>query len=101
MTENLKPRTRKRLRTIFTSQQVNLLEAAYSYSKYPDANLKRLLAMKLDLPVDRVQVWFQNKRTRDQRACKPKLNENTNRQVEKYTLANKVSAWIVASHNEL
>ena len=54
-------------------QQVNLLEAAYNYSKYPNANIKKKLASKLDLPVDRVQVWFQNKRTRDHRANKQKM----------------------------
>lgn len=91
--ETLKPRMRKRLRTIFTSQQVSLLEAAYNYSKYPDANMKRKLALKLDLPVDRVQVWFQNKRTRDQRANKPKTRiDKTIEDNSQGTIGNKVSS---------
>ncbi|XP_065060418.1 visual system homeobox 1-like [Rhopilema esculentum] len=70
--EAFQPRTRKRLRTIFTNEQVNLLEAAYSHNKYPDTNVKRKIAARLDLPVDRIQVWFQNKRTRDQKLRRSK-----------------------------
>eukprot|EP00794_Sanderia_malayensis_P009696 gene9696-10687_t len=65
--EDFLPRTRRRLRTIFSNRQMGILEKAYVTSKYPDSSAKKQISRETNLPVERVQVWFQNKRTRDKK----------------------------------
>ena len=60
-------RQRRRLRTIFSNDQLTILEQAYTNSRYPDVCTKKRIAKEARLPIDRVQVWFQNKRTRDKK----------------------------------
>lgn len=43
-------------RTIFTSHQVEELEKAFKDAHYPDVSARELLAVKTDLPEDRIQV---------------------------------------------
>ena len=71
----MKPRYRKRLRTMFSYEQIRILEAAYKICKYPDACIKKQIATRLELPVDRIQVWFQNKRTRDMKQNRRKSED--------------------------
>lgn len=53
----LHPQKRIR-RTIFTSYQLEELEKAFNEAHYPDVYAREMLAMKTELPEDRIQVML-------------------------------------------
>lgn len=64
---------RRRCRTVFTQEQLYLLEAGFSEQKYPDGKFRQQMAEKTGLAEDRVQVWFQNRRAKEKRLLEEKL----------------------------
>ncbi len=54
------PGRRRRQRTIFSKDQVDLLDQVFEKNQYPDIQLREQLSERLDVPEARIQVWLIN-----------------------------------------
>ncbi|KAK2091769.1 hypothetical protein P7K49_031053 [Saguinus oedipus] len=72
-------------RTSFTREQYEELEALFSETMFPDRNRQEKLALKLNLPVSTVKVWFRNRRFKQK-----KQQQQQQQQQQSATLSNQI-----------
>jgi hypothetical protein len=57
----------RRLRASFTVEQLDMLEEFFLHTPYPDVTMRDTLAQRLNMDINRVQVWFSNRRARNRK----------------------------------
>lgn len=57
-------RRRRRQRTVFSKEQLDILDDIFLKNAYPDIVLREELSDKLEVPESRIQIWFKNRRSR-------------------------------------
>ncbi|RNA43654.1 paired box Pax-6 isoform X3 [Brachionus plicatilis] len=68
-------KSKRRSRTQFSKQQVDTLEAVFQKSHYPEVHVVDRLSDKLGLSIERISVWFQNRRAKYKKTKKPSASE--------------------------
>ncbi|KAI6207743.1 Goosecoid [Aphelenchoides besseyi] len=66
--QQLSGRRKRRHRTIFTDEQLAILETNFASNQYPDVGLREKLAAQCDLKEERVEVWFKNRRAKQRKS---------------------------------
>ncbi|CAD5210346.1 unnamed protein product [Bursaphelenchus xylophilus] len=63
-------RRKRRHRTIFTDEQLSVLEQNFALNQYPDMGMREKLAVQCELKEERVEIWFKNRRAKERKKGK-------------------------------
>lgn len=86
----------KRIRNMFSTNQIEILEKVFEQTHYPDATIREQLSMNLNLNVMRIQVWFQNRRAKYRKmdVAQRKSETLTNKKIHKPVCSLKLNKQI-------
>ncbi|XP_054444108.1 double homeobox protein A [Pteronotus mesoamericanus] len=73
--ENSQGKDDRRRRTTYTSSQLRALVSAFVSNPYPRVDSREQLAKEIGVPESRVQIWFQNQRSRFRAGRRKKPDE--------------------------
>ncbi|ELU00705.1 hypothetical protein CAPTEDRAFT_202104 [Capitella teleta] len=68
--ENQQTKRIRRVRTNFSQEQLSAMEVIFEHNQYPDVKILSTLSDKLQLPVEKLCTWFQNRRSKYRRLSK-------------------------------
>uniref|UniRef100_A0A914DXW8 Uncharacterized protein n=1 Tax=Acrobeloides nanus TaxID=290746 RepID=A0A914DXW8_9BILA len=66
-------------RSSFNPEQLEILEAAFANSSYPNHEVRQNLVRKTNLPEARIQVWFSNRRAKFRRSQQDQIGSSAER----------------------